>query len=153
MSDQATPVTILLVEDNPQDVEIAEKALNKRELEAELIVARDGQEALDVLFPPEESNRTFPGLILLDLNLPRVHGHDVLTKIKGNPRTRRIPVILLTTSSREADIVRGYDSGANSYILKPFEFEAFLRVVASIGDYWLVTATLSPASIREVLQS
>ena len=140
------PVKILLVEDNPQDVEITQRALTKGQIKNELIVARDGQEALDILFAPSDNEEPLPGLILLDLNLPKVNGHEVLEAIKTDPRTRRIPVILLTASTRDEDIVRGYDHGVNTFIPKPVEFDNFIRVVSSIREYWLVIAKLPPTN-------
>ncbi len=142
MNRPVTPVSILLVEDNPQDVEIAKKALKRGGIRNELIVARDGQEALDIVFRAKNGNAPLPGLILLDLNLPKVNGHEVLKKLKDDPKTRRIPVILLTASSRESDVVRGYDDGANTYIPKPVEFDDFVKVLMSIQEYWLAIARL-----------
>jgi len=108
----------------------------------QLTVARDGQEALDILFSSGNGNHALPGLILLDLNLPKVDGHEVLAAIKGDPHLRRIPVIVLTASTREEDIVRSYDLGVNTFITKPVQFEEFIKIVATIKEYWIVIASL-----------
>jgi CheY-like chemotaxis protein len=145
-TDKLQPIHILLVEDNPHDVEITTRALLKGQIRNRLTVARDGQEALDML-RDLSANGEGPGLVLLDLNLPKVSGIDVLQKIKTNPETRRIPVIALTTSTREEDVVRAYDLGVNTFISKPVRFEDFLKVVATIEEYWIFIATL-PARVQ-----
>ena len=145
MGNSLAPVNILLVEDNPNDVEITVRALKKGQVRNELTEARDGQEALDILFGVKNGNVPKPSLILLDLNLPKVNGHEVLEKIKADPKLRRIPVIVLTASTREEDIVRTYDLGVNTFISKPVEFEDFIRMVTTIKEYWIVIATLPPA--------
>lgn len=134
---------ILLVEDNAADIEITVRALKRGQVPNELVIARDGVEAMIILRASLN-----PGLILLDLNLPRMNGHEVLREIRTDPALRRIPVIMLTASTREEDIVRSYDLGANTFISKPVTFEEFIRVVASISDYWTVTATLPPPPVR-----
>ncbi len=144
MGKSLSPVSILLVEDNPNDVEITIRALRKGQVRNELTVARDGQEALDILFGVKNGSIPKPGLILLDLNLPKVNGHEVLEKIKADPKLRRIPVIVLTASTREEDVVRSYDLGVNTFITKPVEFEKFIEVVTTIKEYWIVIATLPP---------
>jgi len=144
MSSALDPVDILLVEDNPNDVEIARRALGKAAARIELTVARDGQEALDILFSREKNGVPKPGLILLDLNLPKVDGREVLEKIKADPKLRRIPVVVLTVSTRQEDIVRSYDLGGNTFITKPIRYEDFIKVVATIKEYWIVIATLPP---------
>ncbi len=140
------PIKILLVEDNPHDVEITVRALKKGQIKNELVVAKDGQEALDILFSNENGDKFAPGLILLDLNLPKVNGHEVLKELKADPELRRVPVIVLTASTQEEDIVRSYDLGVNTFISKPVEFEEFIRVVTMIEQYWIFIATLPPAS-------
>ena len=145
MGNALAPVNILLVEDNPNDIEITQRALEKGQVRNELTVARDGQEALDILFGVKNGHIPKPGLILLDLNLPKVNGHEVLEKIKADPKLRRIPVIVLTASTREEDIVRTYDLGVNTFISKPVAFEDFIRMVTTIKEYWIVIATLPPA--------
>jgi CheY-like chemotaxis protein len=145
METALAPFRILLVEDNPNDIEITRRALQKGQLKNELTIARDGQEALDILFGDAGRNASLPGLILLDLNLPRVDGREVLSRIKSHPELRRIPVIVLTTSTREEDVVRTYDLGVNTFISKPVRFEDFIKVIAAIQEYWIVIATLPPA--------
>ena len=144
MENDLTPVHILLVEDNPQDVEITRRALEKGQVKNRLTVARDGQEALDILDAIKGDDP--PSLILLDLNMPRLNGIEVLQVIKADPNLRRIPVIVLTTSTREEDVVRAYDLGVNTFISKPVRFEDFMRVVMTIQEYWILIATLPSAA-------
>jgi two-component system response regulator len=133
---------ILLIEDNPDDVELMLLAFKAANLANVVHVARDGVEALDFLFctgahagrPIEDT----PKLVLLDLKLPRLDGHEVLKRIKGDPRTATIPVVVLTSSTEERDVMRTYQVGANSYIVKPVDFEQFTESVRDIGKYWLV---------------
>ena len=135
-------VEILLVEDNPDDVELTLHALRKENLANHIHVARDGEEALDFLFCNGEfAERSFerpPKLILLDLKLPKVDGMEVLRRLKAEPRTKTVPVVILTSSKEERDLVKGYNLGANSYIQKPVDFEQFRETVKSVGLYWLV---------------
>ncbi|MCG3111045.1 MAG: response regulator [Candidatus Manganitrophus sp. SB1] len=144
------PVKILLVEDNLQDIEIARRAFAKGRVKNELIVVRDGQEALDYLYrqgkykDPASSPR--PGMILLDLNLPKVGGMEVLQQIKKDEALKSIPVIVLTASPREEDVVRTYNLGVNTYIQKPVEFDNFMRVVHAVQEYWIVIASLPPSA-------
>lgn len=149
MSSQSLqPVKILLVEDNLQDIEITRRAFAKGRVKNELIVVRDGQEALDYLYRqgkykgPASSPR--PGMILLDLNLPKVGGMEVLQQIKKDEVLKSIPVIVLTASPREEDVVRTYNLGVNTYIQKPVEFDNFMRVVHAVQEYWIVIASLPP---------
>ena len=146
MGSKLTPVEILLVEDNPNDVEMTVRALKNGQvrLTNHLTVARDGEEALDILFGRGNHNGYRPGLILLDLNLPKVDGREVLEKIKADPKLRRIPVVVLTVSNREEDVARCYDVGANTYITKPVRFEDFIKVVKTIKRYWILGGTLPP---------
>jgi CheY-like chemotaxis protein len=146
MEGELEPVHILLVEDNPHDVEITRRALEKGQIRNRLRVARDGQEALDML-SDLNAEGALPGLILLDLNLPKLSGIEVLQVVKADPVLRRIPVIVLTTSSREEDVVRTYDLGVNTFITKPVRFEDFIKVVTTIQEYWILIATL-PAPVR-----
>lgn len=133
---------ILLVEDNPDDVELTRLAFRKNKIGNEIVVARDGVEALDYLFGRDRWSdrdiRLQPQVILLDLNMPRVGGLEVLERIREDERTRRIPVVVLTSSDEEQDLVRSYDIGANSFIRKPVELDKFIEAVRNLGLYWLV---------------
>jgi CheY-like chemotaxis protein len=135
-------IEILLVEDNQDDVELTLHALRKENLANSIHVARDGEEALEFLFcDGAHSHRSFdcpPRLVLLDLKLPKVDGMEVLRRLKGDPRTRTIPVVILTSSKEERDLVNGYGLGANSYIQKPVDFEQFRETVKNVGLYWLL---------------
>lgn len=137
------PIHILLVEDNPGDVRLTREALRESKLLNELAVASDGVEALAMLRRQGDySDATTPDLILLDLNLPRLDGREVLQAVKEDPVLRRIPVVVLTTSEAEQDILRAYDLHANCYIVKPVDLEQFLHVVRSIEDFWLTIVKL-----------
>lgn len=133
-------VKILLVEDNMDDIMITKKALKEAKLVNELYIARDGQEALDFLQRQgayqDPATSPKPGLILLDINLPKLDGVEVLTRIKQDPTLRRIPVIMLTVSKRDEDVVKSYDNGCNSFLQKPVEFDAFVQLIKDIGLYW-----------------
>jgi two-component system response regulator len=135
-------VEILLVEDNANDVELTLHAFRKNNLTNRIHVARDGAEALEFLFGTDESEGRplshCPRLILLDLKLPKVDGLEVLRKIKSDPRTKAIPVVVLTSSREESDLVTSYELGVNSYIRKPVDFEKFTESVRTIGLYWLL---------------
>jgi two-component system response regulator len=132
-----SPVEILLVEDNPNDVELALHALRKNNLTNRIEVVRDGAEALDFIFGNgADSNR--PKVILLDLKLPKVDGLEVLKRLKSDPQTRSIPVVMLTSSREERDIINSYELGVNSYIVKPVDFEQFTEAVRQLGLYWLL---------------
>jgi CheY-like chemotaxis protein len=128
---------ILLVEDNPMDVDLTKRALRHHRLANELIIARDGEEALKMI-DRWESGEPLPVLILLDLKLPRVSGLEVLERLKGHPSFAAIPVVVLTTSREDGDVKRAYQLGANSYIVKPVDFDTFLDVAAQIELYWTV---------------
>lgn len=129
---------ILLVEDNPLDVDLTLRAFKRRRLANPVQVARDGEEVL-ALFPRWESGETKPAVILLDLNMPKVDGLTVLRELKSRPLLQRIPVVILTTSREDRDINTAYDLGANSYIVKPVEFEKFMDVAEQLQLYWCVT--------------
>ncbi|MGA2581886.1 MAG: response regulator [Tepidisphaeraceae bacterium] len=134
--------TILLVEDNADDEELTVRALKKNNVTNELAIARDGVEALDYLFGTGAySGRdatVVPGLVLLDLKLPKMDGLEVLRRIRADERTRRMPVVVLTSSKEEQDVIRSYDLGANSYIRKPVDFNQFTEAVRQLGLYWLM---------------
>lgn len=131
-------VEILLVEDNADDVELTLHALRKDHMANQIHVARDGEEALAFLFDPQRPNYASLKLVLLDLKLPKVDGTEVLKALKSDPRTRRIPVVVLTSSREESDLVRSYDLGANSYLQKPVDFDQFREAVRRMGFYWLL---------------
>jgi two-component system response regulator len=141
-------IEILLVEDNASDVELAVHALRKNNLANRIHVARDGEEALDFLFcRGQYSNRSFkhvPKLVLLDLKLSKLDGLEVLRQLKGDPRTRPIPVVIMTASKEEKDMVNGYQLGVNSYIQKPVDFDKFRETVRQLGFYWLVVNEPAP---------
>jgi len=134
------PVELLLVEDNPSDVELALHALSKHNLAIRVQVARDGAEALDYLFAPNEAGGPThqPRVILLDLKLPKVDGLEVLARIKSDPGTKSIPVVVLTSSREDRDLYLCYELGVNSYIVKPVDFGEFTAAVGQLGLYWLL---------------
>ena len=135
----AAAKVILLVEDNPNDIELTRHALSRHNIANELVVAEDGVEALEYLFGKDtEAPRKLPAVVLLDLKLPRVDGLEVLREIRGNERTRYLPVVILTSSNEERDIIDGYSLGANSYIRKPVDFGQFSEAIRHLGLYWLV---------------
>lgn len=128
---------VLLVEDNPDDVELTLRALKRAHVVNPVRVARDGAEALEILFGGEP-RPALPRVVLLDLKLPRVNGLEVLERIRREESTRKLPVVVLTSSQEEPDVKRAYELGANSYIVKPVEFEKFVAAVGEVGLYWLV---------------
>jgi CheY-like chemotaxis protein len=145
-------IEILLVEDDEQDIELTLHALRSENLGNQIHVAHDGVEALDFLAEREAelvrgTGGVLPRLILLDLKLPQMDGHEVLRQIKGNPSTKMIPVVILTSSREEEDMVRAYLSSANSYIQKPVNFERFRKIVKELGMYWLVVNALPSAAV------
>ena len=144
--------SILLIEDNISDIELTRRALRRRHIANELLIAEDGQAALDMIFGRgAHAGRDLaesPALILLDLNLPKVDGHEVLRQIRANERTRRIPVVILTSSKEEEDLAKAYDLGANSYIRKPVSFGQFADAIAHLGLYWLVLNEPPPRVTR-----
>jgi len=142
---------ILLVEDNPDDEELTLRALHRNLIANEVISVHDGQEALDFIFGHAawegRDPADLPALILLDLNLPKVDGLSVLRQIRADVRTRRAPVVILTSSNEQQDLIRGYDLGANSYVRKPVAFEEFVEAVRQLGVYWLVLNELPVAAV------
>lgn len=131
-------VEILLVEDNPADAEIAIRALKQHHLANRIVHVMDGREALDFIFGADDTVGSIPRVVLLDLKLPRVSGMEVLKAIKESPETRAIPVVVLTSSSEESDLVESYNLGANSYLVKPVDFEKFSEAIKDFGLYWLL---------------
>jgi len=137
-----TSSAILLVEDNPDDVELTLRALKKQNISNAVAVVQDGAEALDYLFAEGKYSDRDPGdwpaLVLLDLKLPKIDGHEVLRRIRADERTALLPVVVLTSSSEEADIIQSYKNGCNSYIQKPVDFHQFSEAIRQLGLYWMV---------------
>jgi CheY-like chemotaxis protein len=141
--EQARPMKILLVDDNPADIRLMQEALHDMQVRNQVYVAQDGEQALAFLHqtgPYAEAPR--PDLIVLDVNLPKKDGHEVLAEMKADATLRRIPVVILTTSQAEADIVRAYDLHANCYIIKPVDLDAFYTIVKALHAFWFETVTL-----------
>ena len=140
--DQTSKI-ILLVEDNPDDVKLTKRAFKRNNMLNPIEVAKDGIEALDFLFARGDfaarAGKPLPALILLDLQLPRLDGRGVLKAVRADPRTKLVPVVILTSSKEEQDLVQGYSLGANSYVRKPVDFAEFLEAVRLLGVYWLMT--------------
>jgi CheY-like chemotaxis protein len=132
---------ILLVEDNPKDIELTLAALEQSQLANEVVVVRDGAEALDFLYrrgPHENRNTSDPAVVLLDLKLPKVDGLEVLEKVKADPVLRHTPVVMLTSSREESDVVRSYELGVNAFVVKPVDFNAFFEAIQDLGMFWAV---------------
>jgi CheY-like chemotaxis protein len=127
---------ILLVEDNPDDEALTLRALRKNNIANDVVVAHDGVEALDLLTGPNAG--PLPQIVLLDLKLPRMDGLEVLSRLRAHPRTRLLPIVILTSSDEESDLINGYSLGANSYVRKPVDFAQFTEAVRQLGLYWLV---------------
>lgn len=142
--------TILLVEDNPDDEALTLRALQRNNILNDVVVARDGAEALDYLFGTgEHAGRDtggMPEVVLLDLKLPKIDGLEVLRRVRSEQLTRRLPVVILTSSNEERDIISGYDLGANSYIRKPVDFNQFMEAVRQLGLYWLALNVSPPGA-------
>ena len=140
---------ILLVEDNPRDEALTLRALRKSNIVNEIAIARDGVEALDYLFGTGahagRDTSEMPQLVLLDLKLPKVDGLQVLRRVREDERTRRLPVVVFTSSSEEEDLINSYNLGANSYVRKPVDFEQFLEAARQLGLYWLVLNLIAPS--------
>lgn len=137
-----TKKLVLLVEDNPDDEALTIRALRKAKVANEIEVVRDGREAVEFLLCEgqyaDRDQANVPGLVLLDLKLPKLNGIEVLQRMRADPRTKLIPVVILTSSSEDEDIVRSYQSGANSYVRKPVDFSAFADAIANVGLYWMI---------------
>ena len=150
MSHSSDLVRILLAEDNPDDILITKKAFKEAGIVNLLQVVRDGEEALEYLYHTgryqDAASSPKPGLILLDINMPKVSGLEVLKKVKQDPGLRLIPIVMLTSSKRDEDVVKGYDSGCNSFLQKPVEFEKFVEMVKQIGLYWGLLNVAVPGS-------
>jgi two-component system, response regulator len=142
MNNDSTPVDILIVEDNPYDLEMTMRGLQKARLVNNIHVARDGEEALEFIFcEGPHAGRNIddrPRVIMLDLKLPKVDGLEVLARMKGDPRTRAIPVVMMTSSTEQSDLIESYNLGVNSYVVKPVNFESFVQAVADLGMYWML---------------
>jgi len=142
MNNTGNPVDILVVEDNPHDLEMTLRGLQKAHLVNHIEVARDGVEALDFIFcEGPHAGRDIddrPRVILLDLKLPKVDGLEVLARLKADPRTRSIPVVMMTSSAEQSDLIASYNLGVNSYVVKPVNFESFVQAVADLGLYWML---------------
>jgi CheY-like chemotaxis protein len=141
---------ILLVEDNADDEALSVRALKKNGVQNEVVVAHDGVEAIEFLFGTGKHAgrdvRALPAVVLLDLKLPRLDGHEVLRQIRSDPRTKTLPVVVLTSSIEEADLCKSYGMGANSYLRKPVDFDQFMEAVRQIGIYWLVLNQAPPVT-------
>ncbi|TAF07379.1 MAG: response regulator [Nostocales cyanobacterium] len=135
--------TLLIVEDNPDDVELTLLAFEQTGLQENVIIARDGVEAINYLFA-DNRLEALPDLILLDLQLPRINGLEVLRQIRANARTKLLPIVILTTSLEESDRLKGYGLGCNSYIRKPVDYDQFVSVLQQLGMYWLVLNSPPP---------
>ena len=135
--------SILLVEDNPDDEALTIRALKKNHLQNKLVVARDGAEAIEYLFAEGKYEgrdiNQLPALVLLDLQLPKIDGFGVLKRLRANEHTKFLPVVILTSSAEQEDILNGYGLGANSYVRKPVDFDEFITTVGQLGPYWLIT--------------
>jgi two-component system, response regulator len=144
--------TILLVEDNPNDEELTLRALRKHDLAQRVVVARDGVEALDHLFGrgAQAGQALLPELVLLDLKLPKIDGLSVLAAVRGNPMTRLVPIVVLTSSVEDRDRFAAYERGANSYVRKPIDFVEFAEAVRQLGRYWLVLNQPPPRAGRSL---
>jgi CheY-like chemotaxis protein len=145
-----TNKVILLVEDNPSDIDLTLRALERGHISNKLIIARDGKEALDYLLGDGKLDgkacEDLPTITLLDIKLPRLDGLEVLRQIRGNERTKRLPVVMLTSSDEERDIAASYDLGVNSYIRKPVDFNQFVEAIQHLGLYWMVINEPPPVS-------
>lgn len=151
MSNPSQGPVILLVEDNPRDVRLVREVLNERNIQCQLLVARDGEEAMRMVQREgEHAALPRPDLILLDINLPILSGIEVLERIKTDAQLRLIPVLILSTSSAEADVLKCYSLHANSYLVKPADFDEFSQMIGEVHTFWFKTAQLAPANGRRL---
>jgi CheY-like chemotaxis protein len=142
---------ILLVEDNPKDLELTLAALEKSQLANEVMIARDGAEALDFIFRRgiyAQRQCDNPAVVLLDLKLPKVNGLEVLAEVKNHPETRHVPVVMLTSSREETDLLRSYELGVNAFVVKPVDFHEFFEAIRDLGMFWAVLNEPPPRSVR-----
>ena len=139
-------VEILLVEDNPGDIRLMQEALKEAKVSNSVIIARDGQEAVDYLFEHRDEN--VPDLILLDINLPKLSGFEVLKQIKADEKLKIIPVVIVTSSSSEDDVLQSYRHYANCFVTKPLDMDQFVKVVSAVDNFWLTIAKLPPEQRR-----
>lgn len=140
-------VEILIVEDNPHDLDLTLRALKKNHVANHIFAVKDGEEALEFLFRTgryAQRSENAPQVIFLDLKLPKVDGLEVLRQVKADERTRRIPVVIVTSSAEERDLVESYGLGVNSYVVKPIDFDAFVKTLGDLGFYWLAVNRRSP---------
>ena len=144
---------ILVIEDNPDDIELTLRAFRKSNIANDVIVVRDGVEALEYLFATgryaDRDSNALPQVVLLDLNLPRIGGLEVLEQVRAHPKTKLLPVVILTSSIEERDLVNGYSLGANSYVQKPVDFERFADSVKQLGLYWLLLNRSAPNTVQD----
>lgn len=144
MTSTSKPIEILLVEDNLGDIRLAKEAFKESKLHLNIAIARDGDEALNYLYQKEDfAHAVKPDLIILDWNLPRISGEEVLAKVKGDSELKRIPVVVLTSSQAQEDILRSYDLHANCYVTKPLDFEKFMAIVNAIEGFWFSIVKLA----------
>jgi len=137
---------ILLIEDNADDIDLTRRAFEKNRIANDVVVMRDGAQACEFIFGAERSSEGYPALILLDLNLPKVSGLEVLQRIRATEATRMLPTVILTSSKQDEDLMEGYRLGVNSYVRKPVDFNEFVEAVRQVGLYWLVLNEPPPAS-------
>lgn len=143
-------VSILLVEDNPGDVILAKYAFSKASMDVSISVAKDGEEALDYIFKKDDfSEVTTPDIVFLDINMPKKDGHDVLREMKEREDTKRIPVVMMTSSCAKRDVLKAYDLHVNSYIVKPTDLEQFVTTVSAIENFWF-SIGITPKSVEEI---
>lgn len=142
---------ILLVEDNPSDRELTLAALGRCQLANEIVIARDGEEALNYMYargPWQDRDPVDPAVVLLDLKLPKIDGLEVLEKLKGDPSQRHVPIVMLTSSKEERDVVRSYELGVNSFVVKPVEFNEFFEAIQDLGMFWAILNEPPPRGFR-----